>query len=87
MSSLGSPIILYVANVDGVFPQKRLISLSFLIFDGFNGEMSRRKNLLISVRNKSNSLHCHLQTFLKVNPAFHPVTNVGFSPTGKAERA
>jgi hypothetical protein len=57
MPSLGSPIVSFVENVDQMLPQKHLISLSFLIFQGFNGEKDRIEHFSMSGRSVDTSLH------------------------------
>ena len=74
--------ISFVENVDQMRPQKYLVSISFLIYEGINGEKNRVKHLLMSVRNRDTSLPTTfiLSTRSKV---FHPLSKVCYSSTGK----
>ena len=74
--------ISFVENVDQMRPQKYIVSVSFLIYEGFNGEKNRTKYILMSGRNRDISFPTTFKRSMR-SKVFHPLSNVCYSSTGK----
>jgi len=70
----------FLENVDQMRPQKYLVSISFLIFEGFNVEENRTNYLSMSGRNRDTSLPTTFNRSMR-SKVFHPISNVCYFST------